>query len=103
VLWFPPCGGVQTTLETVYARDLLETSSVWLRRRGDREAEMAKAILGSFADPRTLELLDEIRTLRKRVAALEAALEEAERARRSEEPLILTVDDEPVPAESVTA
>lgn len=41
---------------------------------------MSKAILGSVADPRTLRLLDEVRTLRARVAELEVALEEAERA-----------------------
>jgi hypothetical protein len=55
---------------------------------------MSKAILGSFADPRTLELLDEIRALRARVSALEAALEEAERVASSREDLVLAVDEQ---------
>jgi hypothetical protein len=57
---------------------------------------MSKAILGSFADPRTLELLDEIRALRARVAVLESALEEAEAAASvttAEDPLVLAMDD----------
>ncbi|MGH3443369.1 MAG: hypothetical protein ACRDUY_15265 [Nitriliruptorales bacterium] len=41
---------------------------------------MSKAILGSFADPRTIQLLEEVRALRARVASLESALEEAESA-----------------------
>jgi hypothetical protein len=41
---------------------------------------MAKAIIGSQADPRTFALLEEVRALRARVASLESALEEAERA-----------------------
>lgn len=39
---------------------------------------MAKAIVGSFADPRTFALLEEVRALRARVAELESALAEAE-------------------------
>ncbi len=41
---------------------------------------MAKAIVGAYADPRTIALLGEVRALRARVAALEAALEQAENA-----------------------
>lgn len=39
---------------------------------------MGKAIMGSFGDPRVVSLLEEVRTLRGRVAELEAALEKAE-------------------------
>lgn len=42
---------------------------------------MAKALMGTYTTPRTVELLDEVRALRQRVAALEAALAEAEAAR----------------------
>ncbi len=42
---------------------------------------MAKALLGTHVDPTTLRLVDEVRTLRRRVAELEAALEAAESAR----------------------
>ncbi len=41
---------------------------------------MAKAIVGTYADPRTIALLGEVRALRARVATLEKALEEAELA-----------------------
>ncbi len=41
---------------------------------------MAKAIVGTYADPRTIALLGEVRALRARVATLERALEEAELA-----------------------
>lgn len=41
---------------------------------------MAKAIVGTYADPRTIALLGEVRALRARVAMLEKALEEAELA-----------------------
>jgi hypothetical protein len=58
------------------------------------EVEMSKAILGAHADPRTLELLDEVRALRQRVAALEAALEEAERAASARDDLPLIVAEE---------
>lgn len=37
-----------------------------------------KALMGAGTDIETLRLLDEIRTLRNRVAELEAALEQAE-------------------------
>lgn len=43
---------------------------------------MGKALMGTFATPSTLALLDEVRALRERVAALETALAEAEEARR---------------------
>ncbi len=39
---------------------------------------MVKAIVGTYADPRTIALLGEVRALRARVATLEKALEEAE-------------------------
>ncbi len=42
---------------------------------------MAKALMGTYTTPRTIELLDEVRALRQRVARLEAALAEAETAR----------------------
>lgn len=45
---------------------------------------MSKAILGSFADPRTIQLLEEVRALRARVASLESALDEAESALASQ-------------------
>lgn len=38
---------------------------------------MAKALFGTVATPSQLRLLDEIRALRRRVAELEAALEQA--------------------------
>lgn len=41
---------------------------------------MAKALFGMTADPRTLSLLEEVRSLRQRVAELESALDRAERA-----------------------
>lgn len=46
---------------------------------------MAKALMGSFTTPDTLRLLEEIRALRQRVAELESALAEAERARDDRE------------------
>lgn len=42
---------------------------------------MGKALMGTYAAPRTLALLDEVRSLRQRVAELETALAEAEAAR----------------------
>lgn len=45
------------------------------------EAFMGKALLGTHATPGSLRLLDEVRALRTRVAELERALAEAERAR----------------------
>lgn len=41
---------------------------------------MSKALMGSFAAPRTIALLDEVRALRARVNELEAALAAAEQA-----------------------
>lgn len=41
---------------------------------------MSKALMGSFAAPKTIALLDEVRALRARVSELEAALAAAERA-----------------------
>ena len=42
---------------------------------------MAKALMGAHVSPSSLRLLDEVRTLRQRVAELEAALAAAESAR----------------------
>jgi hypothetical protein len=42
---------------------------------------MGKALLGTHTSPTTLQLLDEVRALRSRVADLERALAEAETAR----------------------
>lgn len=39
---------------------------------------MSKALYGAAVDPRSLQLMDEVRALRTRVAELEAALEAAE-------------------------
>lgn len=61
---------------------------------------MAKALMGSFATPRTIELLDEVRSLRARVADLERALAEAAAAAEGE--TIVTLEDEPA-REAVTA
>jgi hypothetical protein len=76
------------------------------------EVDMSKAILGSFADPRTLQLLDEIRSLRARVASLEASLEDAERAAQRHEidepvlvpagPEAVSIDSDDVHVESFT-
>jgi hypothetical protein len=52
---------------------------------------MGKALLGTHATPTSLRLLDEVRSLRERVAELERALAEAEAARDAREPL--TVDE----------
>jgi hypothetical protein len=64
-----------------------------MRPLGKRVGEdrMSKAIVGSLADPRTLRLLDEIRALRARVAELEAALQDAERA--AQDRLVVSIDD----------
>ena len=43
-----------------------------------------KAMMGSAADPRTFQLLDEIRVLRARVAELEEALATAEAGERED-------------------
>ena len=58
---------------------------------------MSKALLGTYATPSSLELLDEVRSLRQRVAELEAALAAAEAARAAAEPLEV-VEDEPATA-----
>ncbi len=61
---------------------------------------MAKALMGSFAAPKSLQLLDEVRALRARVAQLEAALAEAEAAQAALEPEIVALDTS---AETITA
>jgi hypothetical protein len=55
---------------------------------------MGKALLGTHTSPTTLQLLDEVRALRARVAELERALSDAEAARdaRPEEVDVVTVD-----------
>jgi hypothetical protein len=63
---------------------------------------MGKALLGTHTSPTTLQLLDEVRALRSRVADLERALAEAETARDARievevEPDAVALDDrEPV-------
>ena len=47
---------------------------------------MAKALMGSHVSPSSLRLLDEVRSLRQRVAELEAALARAESARDAASP-----------------
>lgn len=47
---------------------------------------MSKALLGTQVTPSSLRLLDEVRSLRQRVAELEAALAAAEAARASAAP-----------------
>lgn len=44
---------------------------------------MGKALMGAYATPRTVQLLDEVRALRQRVAQLEQALADAEAAREA--------------------
>jgi hypothetical protein len=67
---------------------------------------MGKALLGTHTSPTTLQLLDEVRALRARVAELERALSDAEAARaaRSDEVEVVTVDtvtlEEPEPVGS---
>lgn len=46
---------------------------------------MGKALLGTHTTPTSLRLLDEVRSLRARVAELERALAEAEAARDARE------------------
>lgn len=46
---------------------------------------MGKALLGTHVAPSSLRLLDEVRSLRQRVADLERALAEAEAARDARE------------------
>lgn len=59
---------------------------------------MGKALFGTYATPSSIELLDEVRSLRERVAQLEAALEEAEAARDAAP--VLVTEDEPAAATS---
>lgn len=59
---------------------------------------MAKALMGSFAAPRTIALLDEVRVLRQRVAELEDALATAEATRAARDEIV-TIDA----AEAVSA
>lgn len=47
---------------------------------------MGKALMGSHVAPASLQLLDEVRVLRQRVAELERALAEAEAVRDRQEP-----------------
>jgi hypothetical protein len=56
---------------------------------------MGKALLGTHSTPTTLQLLDEVRALRARVAELERALADADTARAAR------VDDVVVEPESV--
>lgn len=44
---------------------------------------MAKALMGTSTTPRSIELLDEVRALRRRVSELEQALARAESAQRA--------------------
>lgn len=60
---------------------------------------MSKALLGSHTTPNTVQLLDEIRTLRARVAELEQALSEADTAQQERSERIVALED----AEPVTA
>lgn len=60
---------------------------------------MSKALLGTQATPSSLRLLDEVRSLRQRVAELEAALAAAEAARASAAPAEHT-DGDHAPAAS---
>lgn len=53
---------------------------------------MAKALLGTHATPRTIQLLDEVRSLRARIAELEAELAAAE-SMRKERVEIVDLDD----------
>lgn len=41
---------------------------------------MGKALMGTYAAPRSLELLEEVRALRSRISQLETALADAEAA-----------------------
>jgi hypothetical protein len=56
---------------------------------------MGKALLGTYTTPRSIELLDEVRALRRRVAELESALAEAEAAAARSEVRIVIDDVEP--------
>lgn len=56
---------------------------------------MAKALYGTVATPSQLQLLDEIRSLRQRVAELEAALDQAREVAAERPDLQLLVDEAP--------
>ena len=56
---------------------------------------MAKALLGTVTSPSQLQLLDEIRSLRQRVAELEAALDQARDAASERAALQVVMDDTP--------
>ena len=67
---------------------------------------MAKAIMGSFQEPSTYRLLDEVRALRARVTQLERALADAEAALTERNNEVLDLSDADVvelDAEAVTA
>ena len=55
---------------------------------------MGKALMGTYATPRSIELLEEVRALRARVAQLERALAEAEQAAERREPTVVSIADE---------
>lgn len=57
---------------------------------------MAKALYGTAAVPSQLRLLDEIRSLRQRVAELEEALDDARQAADERADLRILVDEAPV-------
>lgn len=59
---------------------------------------MAKALFGTVVTPSHLQLLDEIRSLRERVAQLEAALDDAHRAAAARTDLQVVVDQAPARA-----
>lgn len=56
---------------------------------------MAKALYGTVATASQLQLLDEIRSLRQRVAELEAALEQAREVAAERPDLQLLIDETP--------
>jgi hypothetical protein len=56
---------------------------------------MAKALYGTVASSSQLQLLDEIRSLRQRVAELEAALEQAREVAADRADLQILVDEAP--------
>lgn len=56
---------------------------------------MAKALFGTTATPSQLQLLDEIRSLRQRVAELEDALERARQVAADRTDLEALVDETP--------
>jgi cell division septum initiation protein DivIVA len=56
---------------------------------------MAKALYGTVATPSHLQLLDEIRSLRQRVAELESALDEAREAAEARPDLQIVVEEAP--------